>query len=97
MKKNKNVNLIAQTVVLLLAVTLIIVVTAISLFYYVFSISEPEGLSLAKWPQYFTNSFSVWTKYENGKLTVEDIGLERLDEYGLWIQYINESGEEIFS
>lgn len=52
---------------------------------------------MAKWPQDFTNSFSVWTTYENGNLTVEEIGLVRLDEYGLWIQFINESGEEIFS
>ena len=28
---------------------------------------------------------------------VEKIGLDRLDEYGLWIQVIDESGQEIFS
>lgn len=70
---------------------------AIGLFYYMFSIPEPEGLSTTRFPQDFTNSFSVWTTYENGELQVEEIGLKRLDEYGLWIQFIDENGEEIFS
>lgn len=97
MKSKKNFNLFSRTVIFLTALILIIALTAIGLFYYIFSIPEPEGLSLAKWPQDFANSFSVWTAYENGNLTVEDIGLKRLDEYGLWIQFIDESGEEIFS
>ena len=33
----------------------------------------------------------------NGNLKIEDIALERLDEYGLWIQVIDETGKEIFS
>ncbi len=70
---------------------------AISLFYYIFSIPEPYGLSIASFPRDFANSFTVWTTYENGELNVEEIGLERLDEYGLWIQFIDENGEEIFS
>lgn len=70
---------------------------SIGLFYYVFSIPEPEGLSIADWSQRFTNNFSVWTTYENGKLKIEEIGLKRLDEYGLWIQFLDEKGEEIFS
>lgn len=70
---------------------------AVGLFYYVFSIPEPEGLSIAKWPQDFTNSFALWVHYENGELAVDEIGLARLDAYGLWIQFIDESGQEIFS
>lgn len=97
MKNNKRFNLFARTAAILSALIVIITATAIGLFYYIFSISEPEGLSLAHWPQDFTNSFSVWTTYENGNLTVKEKGLERLDEYGLWIQFIDESGEEIFS
>lgn len=76
---------------------LTISVVAISLFYYVFSIPEPEGVSITDWPQRFTNNFSVWTTYENGQLKIEEIGLKRLDEYGLWIQVFDETGEEIFS
>ena len=34
---------------------------------------------------------------EDGAITIEDIGLERLDEYGLWLQVIDESGQEVFS
>ena len=69
----------------------------IGLFYYIFSIPEPEGLSIASWAQMFTDNFSVWMDYEDENLEVEKIGLDRLDEYELWIQVIDESGQEIFS
>ena len=78
----ERANLFSRIVIFLCAVFLIIAATAISLFYYVSSIPEPEEISLAHWPQDFTNSFSVWTTYENGNLTVKEIGLEYLDEYG---------------
>ena len=84
--------------VLLLSITLLVgIATAIGLFYYMFSIPEPEGMSLAHWPQTFTNNFSSWTTYKDGELSIEQIGLDRLDEYGLWIQFLDESGQEIFS
>ncbi len=83
---------------LLLSIALLAgIATAIGLFYYMFSIPEPEGISLAHWPQTFTNNFSCWATYEDGELSIEQIGLGRLDEYGLWIQFLDESGQEIFS
>lgn len=97
MRNKKSRNLFARTALLLTALFLILITTAIGLFYYLFSIPEPEGMSIAHWPQDFTNSFSVWTTYQNGTLTIAPTGLTRLDEYGLWIQFIDESGEEIFS
>jgi len=97
MKSKKKFNPFFRMVLLLLIVVLIGIATAIGLFYYVFSIPEPEGMSLAQWPQNFTDSFTAWTTYENGELSIEEIGLKRLDEYGLWIQFIDESGQEIFS
>lgn len=97
MKSKKNFNPFFR-MVLLLSITLLVgIVTAIGLFYYMFSIPEPEGMSLAHWPQTFTNNFSSWTTYEGGELSIEQIGLDRLDEYGLWIQFLDESGQEIFS
>lgn len=77
-------------------VVLIMAAITIGLFYYIFSIPEPEGLSIASWTQRFTDDFSVWMDYKDGSLEVEKIGLDRLDEYGLWIQVIDESGQEIF-
>ena len=97
MKSKKKFNPFFRMVLLLLIVVLIGIATAIGLFYYMFSIPEPEGMSLAHWPQNFTDSFTAWTTYENGELSIEEIGLKRLDEYGLWIQFIDESGQEIFS
>lgn len=86
-----------RIVIFLVILVLLAVVSAIGLYYYVFSIPEPEGLSLAGWPNRFTENFSAWLEYEDGKLKVEDTGLERLDEYGLWLQILDESGQEIFS
>lgn len=97
MKNEKKHTLLARTVIFIITLILLLCIMAIGLFYYIFSIPEPEGLSTARFPQNFTNSFSVWTTYENGELQVEKTGLERLDEYGLWIQFIDENGGEIFS
>ncbi len=97
MKSKRKHHLLIRTVIFTITLILLLCVMAIGLFYYMFSIPEPEGLSTTRFPQDFTNSFSVWTTYENGELQVEEIGLKRLDEYGLWIQFIDENGEEIFS
>lgn len=97
MKSKKAFDPFFRMVLLLLLVVLIIITSSIGLFYYMFSIPEPEGISLASWPQKFTDSFVAWTTYDNGELSIDEIGLKRLDTYGLWIQFIDESGQEIFS
>lgn len=83
--------------VFLSLLVVIAIVIALGLFYYIFSIPEPEGLSLAGWPNRFTDNFSEWMEYENEEIHVRKIGLERLDEYGLWLQVIDENGQEIFA
>lgn len=97
MKNRWKSNPLIRIVILLVALVLIGVVSGIGLFYYAFSIPEPEGLSLATWPNRFTENFSTWMENEDGTITIKDIGLERLDEYGLWLQVIDESGQEVFS
>lgn len=72
------------------------VIIAIAMFYYIFGITEPEGLSLASWPYRFTDNFSLWMENDNGNVKIEQIGLERLDEYGLWLQVLDENGQEVF-
>lgn len=78
------------------ALLLIAVVIAIGMFYYIFGITEPEGLSLASWPDRFTDNFSVWMENDNGNVKIEEVGLKRLDEYRLWLQVIDETGQEVF-
>lgn len=97
MKNRWKRNPLVRIVVLLVALVLIGAASGIGLFYYAFSIPEPEGLSLAAWPNRFTENFSTWIQNEDGLITIEDTGLERLDEYGLWLQVVDESGQEIFS
>lgn len=97
MKNRWKRNPLVRIVVFLATLILIGAALGIGLFYYAFSIPEPEGLSLAAWPNRFTDNFSTWMGNEDGTITIEDIGLERLDEYGLWLQVIDESGQEVFS
>lgn len=99
MKPKAMTNPFLRIFVFAAVLVLAAVAAAIGLFYYIFSISasQPEGLSLASWPQTFTDSFSVWMEKEEGGLTVEDIGIERLDEYGLWLQVLDEDGREVLS
>ena len=78
------------------ALLLIAVVIAIGMFCCIFGITEPEGLSLASWPDRFTDNFSVWMENDNGNVKIEEVGLKRLDEYGLWLQVIDETGQEVF-
>lgn len=72
-------------------------IAGIGLFYYIFAIPEPEGLSLASWPDTFTDNFSSWLEYENGEIKVKEKGVRNLDEYGLWLQVVDENGQEVFS
>ena len=97
MKNRWKRNPVVRIVVFLATLILIGAALGIGLFYDAFSIPEPEGLSLAAWPNRFTDNFSTWMGNEDGTITIEDIGLERLDEYGLWLQVIDESGQEVFS
>lgn len=80
-----------------LLLVILFIAAGIGLFYFFFSIPEPEGLSLATWPNRFTDNFSIWMENDRGTLQIEEMGLERLDEYGLWLQVIDESGQEVFS
>lgn len=97
MKNKRKRNPFFHTAIVLIILFVILILFAIGMFYYVFSIPEPEGLSLASWPNTFTDNFSIWIKSEDGCISVEETGLSRLDEYGLWVQIMDETGQEIFS
>ena len=57
MKDKKKYALFVKSLVLFISLIVAIVLVLIGLFYYVFSIPEPNGLSLAAWPQRFTDNF----------------------------------------
>lgn len=97
MKNKVKFNPFLRIFVFIAVLVLIGGAASIVLFYYIFGLSEPEGLSLATWPKTFTDNFSVWLENDYGKLKIEDIAIERLDEYGLWLQVIDENGQEAFS
>ena len=97
MKDKWKLNPLLRIVALFFVLIILFIGAGIGLFYILFSIPEPEGLSLATWPNRFTDNFSIWMKNDKGTLQIEDIGLERLDEYDLWLQVIDETGQEVFS
>lgn len=97
MKNKLKQNPFLYTAVILAALFTLLIVSAIGLFYYVFAIPEPEGFSLASWPATFTDNFSFWIEETDGTVGVKEIGIERLDDYGLWVQILDETGQEIFS
>ncbi len=97
MKDNAKVNPFLRIFIFVVVLVIMAAAASVGLFYYIFGISEPEGLSPASWPQTFTDSFSVWMENEDGRLMIEDVAIDRLDEYGLWIQVVDENGREVFS
>ncbi|MCI8508688.1 MAG: HAMP domain-containing histidine kinase [Lachnospiraceae bacterium] len=97
MKNRNNINPFFRIFGVVIVLVLVSVAAGICLFYYVFAIPEPEGLSLADWPNRFTDNFSIWLECEKGEIKVKDIGLEYLDEYGLWLQIVDEKGKEIYA
>ena len=97
MKNKWKLNPLFRIFILFLVLVVLFIGAGVGLFYILFSIPEPEGLSLATWPNRFTDNFSIWMKNDEGTLQIEDIGLERLDEYDLWLQVIDETGQEVFS
>ncbi len=97
MKDRWKLNPLFRLFAVYLLLVVLFITAGIGLFYFLFSIPEPEGLSLASWPSTFTDNFSVWMENDKGTLQIEEIGLKRLDEYDLWLQVIDETGQEVFS
>ena len=97
MKNKLKRNPFLHTAIILLTLFIITIVSAIGMVYYVFYIPEPEGLSLASWSNRFANNFSAWIEEKDGIIGVEEIGVERLDEYGLWVQILDETGQELYA
>ncbi len=79
-----------------LVLILLTAAAGIGLFFGIFAIPWPEGLSLASWPRTFTDDFGSWIEYDGREVRIAETGLARLEEYGMWIQVIDEAGEEIF-
>lgn len=97
MKNKPKYNPLLRSFLCIAAFVLLLIAAAMGLFYYLFSIPEPYGLSMASWPNTFTDNFSHWIHCEEGKIHVTESGVSRLDAYGLWIQVLDESGQEVFA
>lgn len=97
MKGKWKRNPFLKAAVVLTGLLVLAAVLAVGMFYYLFSIPEPEGISLAQWPNDYTNTFVWWLESPDGQVCVREGGLKQLDEYGLWLQLIDENGQEVFA
>lgn len=98
MKDKRKSNPVVRIFVFMVSLIILAIIAGIGFYMYYFHIPEPEGLSLASWPETFTRNFSYWlTENEDGNIVIKDNGLKKLDEYGLWIQVIDEKGYEVLS
>lgn len=97
MKTKDKLNPFWRIFIVVSALGLLVVGASVGLYYYIFAIPEPEGLSLASWPHIFTDNFSGWMRIEDENIKIQDIGLERLNQYGLWLQVIDGKGQEVFA
>jgi len=97
MKNKMALNPFLRIYAFLFILISVIIIFAIGSYYYIFSIPEPRGISPVSWTATFTNNFSFWIRTDNGEVAVSDIGLTRLNEYRLWLQIIDENGQEVFS
>ena len=80
MKNKWKLNPLLRIFTLFLVLVVLFIGAGIGLFYILFSIPEPEGLSLATWPNRFTDNFSIWMKNYRGTPRIEEMGLKRLDQ-----------------
>ncbi len=96
MKNKSDLNLFFRSFGIVVIVIFAAIAAGICLFYYVFAIPAREGLSLASWPDVYTDNFSLQLEEEQGELKVKEFGIEDLDRYGLWLQVIDETDRRFF-
>lgn len=74
------------------------VMVAIGIFFYVFTIQKPDGRTgLSNWPKVFTQEFSNQIVFNGDLPQLKQFGLEELQRNNLWLQVINEDGEVVLS
>lgn len=98
MKDKRMSNPVMRVSALMVTLMILAAVTGVVFYMHYFHIPEPEGSSLASWPETFTRNFSYWlTENGEGSVVIKDNGIKKLNEYGLWIQVIDEKGHEVLS
>lgn len=81
-----------------LIILCIMIFTAIGFIFRVFTIQRPDGRSdLSNWPINFTQSFSEQIMFDEDGPFITQTGLEALQKNNLWIQIIDQNGNEVLS
>lgn len=70
----------------------------IGFFIYAVTIERPDGTTATSvWPKQFTDSFAKEIILEDGVPLLKQSGLEQLRRYGLWLQLLDEKGNEVLA
>lgn len=74
------------------------IIAAIGLFYLLVTVQTPDGSMIkSDWPKSFTEDFSNQFTFIDDKVQVKQTGIELLQENGIGLQILDNSGYEIFS
>ena len=88
--------LVMYSVLFILSV--LIVLVGIGLVINVITSTDPNGNNVKSiWPQTYTNDFVSFFELDNDIPTVSKPGIQSLDDKRLWLQILDENGNEIFS
>lgn len=96
--KKSGYKSIVHLYVLLLIILCVTVGICFGMAIRAVSTTKPDGHTvLTRWPIDFTNAFAKQIIFADGTPQVTDAGLESLTEEQLWIQIVDEDGNEVFS
>ena len=87
--------LVLYSVLFILSVLIIFV--GILLVFNVITSTDPNGNSVkSNWPQGYTSDFESFFEIDSGIPVVSDAGIQSLNNNHLWLQILDENGNEVF-
>ena len=82
----------------MLVTSIVVILVGIGLLFSIIISTDPNGNRvLSNWPVNYTNHFVGYFEYENDMPTVNEAGIQSLDDNLLWLQIIDKRGDEAFA
>lgn len=77
---------------------LILITVCVSFFFYIVKIQKPNGdTATSAWPKTFTEQFSEYIFLKDNLPQIRSNGIDLLRQYDLWVQILDENGNEILN
>jgi len=97
MNQKRSKSVIYIYVVPLVLLFGIVICGILTMFYTTTTVNHEGNIISVRWVKDFTIDFSQYIKYESENPQVTESGLRLLEENDLWLQIIDENGDEIKS